>query len=296
MHVGNARTAYFNWLAARASGGKFILRIDDTDPTRSKAEFVNVILETMKWLGLDYDDLQFQSKRYDRYRELAQQWIDQDWAYNEEGAVKFRLPFTYGEGPKFWHDEIGGDIKITADDYERMNGTVLIRADNSPTYHWASVSDDMDMGVNYIIRGVDHITNTAKQVVFWYLLNELSSYGTIKVLPGDYGPKFAHLGLIGEKGKPLSKREGAASMLFYRQKGYDPDAVLNFLVRLGWGPTKDDKTTKTLPKDRMVELFLSGGSMKSSIANMDLQKLEAFDRKYKAQKGIWRNKDKLINL
>ena len=280
VHIGNARTAYLNWLAARASGGKFILRIDDTDLARSKSEYVDTIIDTMKWLGLDYDELVFQSNRFDSYRELAHRF-NGNFTYEEDGAIKFKLPDFKDDLPQSWHDEIGGDIKITDDDFQRMNGTVLIRADGTPTYNWASVIDDMDMGINFIIRGVDHITNTAKQVIFWHLL-------------GHKIEKFAHVGLIGEKGKPLSKREGAASMLYYRERGYDPDAVLNFLVRMGWSPTKDDKSTAILPKEKVLELFFTGGKMRSSLANMDLQKLEAFDRKYKAQKGIWRNKDKLI--
>lgn len=279
MHVGTARTAYFNWLAARASGGKFILRIDDTDPTRSKAEYVDVIVQTMKWLGLNYDEMHFQSGRYDRYRQLADRFLEEGYALKDDGAIKFKTPEV--DLPDTWTDEITGPKRITKDDIEKSDGTVLIRSDGSPTYNWASVIDDMDMGVNYIIRGTDHITNTSKQVILWHLL-------------GATMPKFAHVGLIGEKGKPLSKREGAASMLYYRERGYDPDAVLNFLARLGWGPTVDDKTTKTLPRDRMVELFLAGGKMKASIANMDMQKLEAFDRKYKAQKGVWRTGENLV--
>jgi glutamyl-tRNA synthetase len=286
MHIGTARTAYFNWLAARASGGKFILRIDDTDPSRSKPEYVDVIIETLKWLGLDYDELAFQSHRFDRYRELAAQSLDRGWAFKEEGAIRLRVPDGEADLPGKWHDEIVGEVAITDDDYQRMEGTVLIRADDTPTYHWASVIDDIDMRVNFIIRGTDHTTNTAKQMVLWHLLARLLSQ--------DYNPKFAHVGLIGEKGKPLSKREGAASMLYYRERGYDPDAVLNFLARLGWGPKVDDKTTKVLPKERMLQLFLEGGSMRASLANMDLHKLEAYDRKYKAMKGVWRNRDTLI--
>ncbi len=278
MHVGTARTAYFNWLAARSSGGKFILRIDDTDAARSEDQYTHSIITTMQWLGLDYDERFFQSARFDRYRALAEKAMSEGWAYKDDGAVKFKLQHhTNNE----WVDEISGKKSITADDYRIIDGAVLMRADNTPTYHWASVIDDMDYGVNFIIRGTDHITNTNKQIVLWRKL-------------GYPIPKFAHVGLIGENGRPLSKREGAASMLYYKEKGYDPDAVLNFLARLGWGPKVDDKTTAVLPKERMLELFLNGGKMRPSIANMDLNKLEAYDRKYKARKGVWRNADKLI--
>jgi len=278
LHIGNARTAYFNWLAARSTGGNFTLRIDDTDKVRSKQEYVDNILETFHWLGLDYNYLIYQSSRAKRHQELAQEWIWRGLATANEGKVRFNLKNS--DLPKEWNDQCLGKIAITDDDFAKMEGTVLLREDGSPTYNWASVIDDMDCKINYILRGVDHITNTSKQVVFWHLL----------VHPI---PKFAHVGLIGEKGKPLSKSEGAASMLYYREKGYDPDAMLNFLARLGWGPKVDDKTTKNLPKEKMLELFLNGGNLRSSLANMDLQKLEAFDRQYKAKKGIWRNKTQL---
>ena len=126
---------------------------------------------------------------------------------------------------------------------------MLVKSDGMPTYNWASVVDDLEMKVNFIIRGTDHITNTSKQVVLWSLL-------------GAEIPKFAHVGLIGLGGKPLSKRDGAASMLFYREKGYDADAMLNFLVRMGWSPSVDDKTTKMLPREKMLDMFLSCGKMK----------------------------------
>lgn len=131
---------------------------------------------------------------------------------------------------------------------------------------------------------MDHITNTAKQVILWHLFQPFS---------GDL-PKFAHLGLICVNGKPMSKRDGASSMLHYRNAGYDPDAMLNFLGRLGWGPTVDDKTAVMLDKDRMLELFLTGGKMRSASAGFDLSKLESFDRKYKAKKGVWRTGKKLL--
>lgn len=275
MHIGTARTAYFNWLAARATGGKFYLRVDDTDQARSRPEFVEVIKDTLAWLGLDCDGVVFQSRRNYRVPDGMP-------VYFEDGAVKLARPT--GDVPKTWHDEVVGDVSITPadlDDLDDMAGMVLIKSDGMPTYNWASVVDDADMGINLIIRGTDHVTNTSKQVVLWFLL-------------GHKLPQFAHVGLIGLSGKPLSKREGAASMLFYREKGYDADAMLNFLVRMGWSPTVDDKTTKMLPREKMLSMFLSGGKMRGSLANMDLARLEAFDRKYKASKKIWRTKEKLI--
>lgn len=279
MHIGTARTAYYNWLAARGSGGRFILRIDDTDASRSKQEYVDGILETMRWMGLDYDEMHYQSRRYDRYRQLAQEWVDKGLAHrDDQDAVRFRLPADLGV--REWVDN-GKVMKITDNDLSNTDGIVLLRADGTPTYNWASVIDDMDMGVNLVIRGVDHLTNTSKQAALWACL-------------GHALPRFIHVGLIGQGGKPFSKREGAAGMLYYREKGYDVDAVLNFLARLGWGPKNDDKTTALLPRERMQELFMEGGNFRTNLADCDHRKLESYDRKYKARKGVWRTGESLI--
>lgn len=280
MHLGTARTAYFNWLAARSSGGKFILRIDDTDADRSKPEYTQVILDTMNWLGLDYDAIEYQSKRIERYKDVAGWLVAKGRAkvnaYGGPVCVLWPEGFTV---PDSFKDELAGEVKITDRDKELMipnkdadnNGVVLLRGDGTPTYHFACVVDDIDMGINYVIRGVDHLTNTARQAAIYAAMDAPL-------------PKFAHIGLIGIGKKKLSKRDGAASMLHYRDAGYDPDAMLNFLSRLGWGPTVDDKTTALLPRERMLELFLSGGSMRNTPANMELHKLDSFDRKYKARK------------
>jgi len=283
MHIGTARTAYFNWLAARASGGKFILRVDDTDQKRNDPAYTEVILSTMKWLGLDYDEIVFQSSRFDVYKAAAGLLIHEGWAVPKDGATVFNLKKDH-VFPSHWKDEIKGDIKISDDDISHMDGMVLIKSDGSPSYNFCSIVDDLHMGVNLIIRGVDHITNTAKQVMLWDVLNS-----------GQTIPRFAHLGLICIDGKPMSKRDGASSMLNYMNAGYDSDAMLNFLARLGWGPTKDDKSTTLLPRDKMLEMFLTSGKMRSQPASFDSGKLESFDRKYKARKGTWRTGDKLIS-
>lgn len=286
MHIGTARTAYFNWLAARASKGKFILRIDDTDQKRNDPAYTQVIFDTMKWLGLDYDELVYQSSRFDFYKNTARMLVSDEWAEEKDGAITLKLKKSHNY-PVSWKDEIKGEIKITQDDMDNMDGMVLIKSDGSPSYNFCSTLDDIQMGVNFIIRGVDHITNTAKQVVLWNIVNGL--------IFGNAIPRFAHLGLICIGNKPMSKRDGASSMLHYMNAGYDSDAMLNFLARVGWGPTNDDKTTAVLPRERMLELFLTGGKMKSQPSGFDLGKLESFDRKYKSRKGIWRNGDKLIN-
>lgn len=286
MHIGTARTAYFNWLAARASGGKFLLRIDDTDQKRNDPAYTQVIMDTMNWLGLDYDELVYQSSRFDLYKGAAGLLMSEGWAESKDGATVLTLEKRRKEGyifPTSWKDEIKGDIRITEDDKDNMEGMVLIKSDGSPSYNFCSVVDDMQLGVNFIIRGVDHITNTAKQVILWEAIK-----------PDEPLPKFAHLGLICVGNKPMSKRDGASSMLRYMAAGYDPDAMLNFLARLGWGPTVDDKSTAILPRDKMVEMFLTSGKMRSQPAGFDSGKLESFDRKYKSRKGVWRTGEKLI--
>ncbi len=278
MHLGTARTAYFNWLAARASGGKFILRVDDTDQSRNNESFGSTILDTMDWLGLNHDTLIFQSARFARYKEVAEDLIQADSATElENGAIALFTDML----PSEWHDELNGTIKLSETDMMNCSGFILMKGDGSPTYHFASVVDDIDYGVNYVIRGHDHLSNTPKHI---------SLYNNL----GATLPKFAHVGLIHQKKKKLSKRDNAASMLYYQDKGYDVDAMLNFMLRLGWGPTVDDKTTKMIDRDRALEIFLDGGKMRSAPSNMDINMLESFDRKYKAKKGIWRNKDKLI--
>jgi glutamyl-tRNA synthetase len=284
MHFGTARTAYQNWLAARASGGKFVLRIDDTNAEKVNMEYLDVILETMDWLDLDYDEIYLQSQRTKFYQEAAAWLVSKGYAKpTEEGSQAIQLDL-YGprrfQIPDSWHDEVVGDIPITKDDLEKINGMILTRSDGTPTYHLASVCDDIQMGINYVIRGADHITNTSRQVALF------------SALEGDL-PKFAHVGLIHYNKKKLSKRDGAASMLWYREKGYDPDAVLNFMLRLGWAPTVDDKSKKIIDRDFALQLFLTEGKMNAKSANMDMEKLEAYDRKYKARKGVWRNREKL---
>ena len=289
MHIGTARTAYFNWLAARASGGQFYLRIDDTDLKRNDPRYNVVILETMNWLGLDFDELFYQSDRFDRYSTAAKEFIDKGLAVVKDGATILTLDQLYSgfeeskwvNFPAQWEDVTKGKVNITKNDIENTDGMVLIKSDGSPAYNWCSVIDDIDKDINLVIRGADHITNTSRQVLLYHCL-------------GKTPPKYAHVGLIGVKGKPLSKRDGASSMLHYRNAGYDPDAMLNFLARLGWGPTVDDKSVAITDKPRMLELFLEGGKMRNSFAGFDLSKLESFDRKYKARKGVWRTGEKLL--
>lgn len=279
MHLGTARTAYFSWLAARSTGGKFILRIDDTDLERSDPKYTDVILETMDWLGLDYDLLVYQSQRFDRYMEVANKLIAKDQATELEGGA---IGLFTDIIPKEWHDETFGTLTVSEREAELSSGLILIKSDGSPSYHFASVVDDVDFGINYIIRGQDHIQNTTKQIS---LFRNLAGDSQAPI------PKFAHVGLIHHNKKKLSKRDDAASMLYYRDAGYDPDAMLNFLLTLGWGPKNEGKEHKVIDREFAMEIFLEDGNMRSQPSNMDIGRLESYDRKYKARKGIWRNKD-----
>lgn len=282
MHIGTARTAYFNWLVARATGGSFCLRIDDTDQNRNDTEAVNVIYQTMEWLGLDYDYTfsQAGSKDAGRYDNAANDLLNAGLAYAEDGAIRLRIP---EDMPSLWHDEIMGDIPITDKDKSFIDGLVLIKSDGWPTYHFSSVVDDAYEGVNFVIRGNDHTSNTAKHIAIYLQLQKCKSAG----LSYDI-PKFAHLGLIHKNKKKMSKRDKDSDptvlMSYYRDNDYDPDAVLNFLLRMGWGPSIDDKTTAILTREDALRLFLDGGRMKSAPANFDMDKLNSFNRKYKARK------------
>ncbi len=277
LHLGTLRTAYFNWLAARASGGKFILRIDDTDSNRNNLELVKSIFDIFEWLNLDFDYSFSQSSRFDTHREVAELLIISNQAKRlDDGAVQL----TYFDNvPDTWKDMVSGDIK-TVKDYDK-HPIILLKKDGNPTYHFSCVVDDMHNDINLIIRGVDHISNTSKQIAIYNALDAQI-------------PLYSHVGLLFKDKAKMSKRHGAASSLYYKDSGYDADAILNFLLRLGWGPTIDDKTTKMLDRDRALELFLDGGKMRAANVNMDSALLEAYDRKYKAKKGIWRTGEKLL--
>lgn len=281
MHLGTARTAYFNWLAAKASGGQFILRIDDTDLDRNKEECINVIYKTMDWLNLKADAVFQQSLRTSSYVKTAEQLLDNGIAVKlDNGAIALLWD---KDNPRTWVDAISGTQYITDTNIEQIDRRlILLRGGDKlgqPTYPLASIYDDYDLGVNYIIRGKDHISNTPKQLAIWWAINKINkAHRPI--------PKFTHLGLITKDKKKLSKRDGAASMLSYMEKGYDSDAILNFMLRLGWGPRVDDKTTAVIDKERAIDMFLVDGNMRNSDAGFDQAKLDSFDKKYKAIKRV----------
>ncbi|MBW3243657.1 hypothetical protein KUV57_13375 [Epibacterium sp. DP7N7-1] len=267
FHIGTARTAYFNWLAARATGGRFILRIDDTDLTRNNDASIGVIHACLDWLGLTPDAVYRQSDRLDLYNDIAAALIRAGRAVRaDNGAVLLS-----GGAATDWDDVVSGDQSPSDKARDLARDQVLIKADGMPVYHFASVVDDADMGVDLVIRGMDHMTNTFRHTAIYDAL-------------GHPLPRFAHLGLITLSGKKMSKRDAAASLLSYRDAGIDRDAMLNFLLRMGWGPARDDKSMSIIDRDRAVSLFMDAGRMRSSPAGFDAAKLASFDRKYKAAK------------
>lgn len=274
LHIGGARTALFSWLYARRHGGTFILRIEDTDLERSTLESVNAILEGMTWLGLEYDEGPFsQSDRLGRYREVAQQLLGEGKAYrcycskerletlrnaqmaNKEKprydgncrnlpqnhhsdadaphVIRFKNPT---EGAVVVEDQVRGRVVFANSELDDL---VIVRTDGMPTYNFAVVVDDSDMRVTHVVRGDDHLNNTPRQI------NILQALGATP-------PVYAHVPMIlGEDGARLSKRHGAVSVMQYRDEGYLPEALLNYLVRLGW--SHGDKEIFSL--DEMIALF-----------------------------------------
>ena len=274
MHLGTLRTAYFNWLAARASGGKFIVRVDDTDAQRNQQTSKDTIFTAMGWFALNRDKSFCQSTRVNEYKTYAKLLFEKGFAIKlDNGAIALHNP----ELPVTWRDELAGDISITSTNYEQIHKRlILLRGDvldNSPTYQLASVVDDWHYDINHIIRGTDHTSNTPKQIAIWNALN--------KCFPGNAKPlpKFTHIGLLFKDGNKLSKRDNSFSLSKYVD--YHPDAVLNFILRLGWSPFEDNKANSLISKDRAVEMFLTQGSMRNSQANVDEQKLQWFDKKYR---------------
>ncbi|MDQ4106456.1 MAG: glutamate--tRNA ligase [Actinomycetota bacterium] len=219
LHPGGARTALFNYLFARHHGGALVLRIEDTDLTRSTAEYETALLEDLRWLGLSFDEGSFrQSERADLYESAVERLLEKDLAYesaDKDGrrAVYFRPPEQSGS----FRDELRGEVP-----FGRIGDFVLVKSDGTPSYNFAAVVDDLEMGITHVIRGEEHLPNTARQVLLYRAL-------------GATPPEFIHLGLIlGPDNKKLSKRHGAESIAGLRSRGYLPEAVVNHLALLGW--------------------------------------------------------------
>ena len=244
VHIGNIRAAIYNWLFARHTGGKFLLRVEDTDLERSTPEAIAVLFDCMKWLGLDWDEEVFyQTKNVKRHLEVVDQLLASGHAYKVEktsrdgktGVVTmFKMP---KEGVIEFDDIVKGHMAKKAEDIQDF---AIVRSDGSPIFHIANVVDDIDQRVTHIIRGDDHVENTFKHICIFKAL-------------GAPVPKYGHLSMIvNQQGKPYSKRDGAAFVGEYREQGYLPEALFNYLLLLGWNPGDD---REVLTRDEMVKLF-----------------------------------------
>ena len=259
LHIGSARTAIFNWLYARHTGGKFLLRIEDTDLKRSETRFLDEILDDLRWLGLDWDEEPiFQSKRFDVYREKAEGLLAAGKAFKDGKAILFRV-----EGGRTIevHDTIHGTISFQTD---TIRDQVLIKSDGSPAYNFSCVVDDSYLGITHILRGDDHLSNTPKQI----LLHEAL---------GLTLPEFGHMPLIlGQDGAKLSKRHGGVSVREYRAEGFLPQALANYLILLGWTPRDGREIMPLAEAVREFEIK----AMNDVQAKFDIQKLRWINSEY----------------
>lgn len=243
LHIGNVRTALFNWLYARSNGGSFLVRIDDTDTERSTDEFKADIVNNLKWLGLDWDEGvdvggaqgdYKQSSRFNRYQEIAHEFVERGLAYEDDGAIRFKVPKS--QQIKF-NDYVRGEMVFETDSVEDF---VILRSDKSPTYHLASTLDDVDYGITIIARGEDILPSTPKHILIMQALDANI-------------PDFCHLPLLfGPDGKKLSKRHGDTSVQSFRDKGILKDAMFNYLCLLGWSPGED---LEKFDRDLAIERF-----------------------------------------
>ena len=271
LHIGGARTALFNWLYARHNGGKFVLRVEDTDDARNSREAVDIILDGLRWMGLDWDegpvsgdamresrgDLgpYFQSQRGEIYKRRIKELVDNDLAYEHEGAIKFRMT----RNPVKIPDLVAGDVVRKLTDREEVDPDfVIVRSDGKPVFHLVNVVDDIEMKISHVIRGEDHLSNTSKHIELFKAF-------------GVEPPKFAHIPLIlNNDGSKMSKRDTGASMETYMDGGYLPSAVINYLSLLGWSP-KDD--TEVMPVAELIERFDLSGVQRAN-ARFDMVKLD----------------------
>jgi glutamyl-tRNA synthetase len=277
LHIGGARTALFNWLFARHTGGAFILRIEDTDTARNSQPAVEVILNGLRWLGLEWDEgpvsgdatgpskgdfgPYFQSQRRRNYVERVQALLSRDLAYEHEGAVKFRMT----REPVTIPDLVIGDVVRPLTDREALDPDfVIVRSDGQPVFHLTNVVDDLDMGITHVIRGEDHVSNTAKHIALFRAF-------------GVHPPHYAHIPLIlNGDGSKMSKRDVGASLTSYLDEGYAPEAVVNYLCLLGWSPKGN---REKMPLDEVVALFDLPQVLRHN-ARFDLVKLQWLNYEY----------------
>jgi glutamyl-tRNA synthetase len=277
LHIGGARTAIFNWLYARHTGGTFVLRIEDTDDARNTQEAVDVILNGLRWLGLDWDEgptsgdnkgpskgphgPYFQSARADVYKTRIQELKDKDLAYEHEGALRFRMQ----REPVVIPDLVVGNVTRELTDREKMEPDfVIVRSDGTPVFHLVNVIDDLEMGITHVIRGEDHLSNTAKHIALFRAF-------------GAEPPQFAHIPLILNTDKSkMSKRDTGASLSGYMDGGYAPEALVNYLCLLSWSPKGN---REIIPLEEVVQLFDLPQIVRHN-ASFDLDKLHWINGEY----------------
>ena len=271
LHIGNARTALFNWLYARANNGKFLVRIDDTDTARSSEEYMQDIVKNFKWLGIDWDEgvevggphgEYKQSLRFDRYREIAESLLEKNLAYEDDGAIRFKVP---KEQEITFQDITRGSMKFNLNDVEDF---IILRSDKSPTYHLASTIDDIDYEITTIARGEDILSSTPKHILL------------MQALDADI-PTFCHLPLLfGPDGKKLSKRHGDTSVNTFKDKGLLPEALFNYMCLLGWAPGDD------------IEIF----NRDFAISKFDLNNVLPNPAIFDTTKLLWMNGQYIRNI
>jgi glutamyl-tRNA synthetase len=253
LHIGNVRTALFNWLFARHEGGEFLLRIENTDTNREVEAATEQIQESLRWLGLDWDGpVTFQLDNLETAQKLAHQLVDEGKAYEDDGAIRFRMP---DEGVTAWDDVVLGRIEFPN---KELEDTIILRSDGRPTYNFASPVEDVQDRITHVLRGPDHVANTPKQI---NILNAL----------GADLPIYGHVPNVnGDDGKKLSKRHGAVTVDEFRRDGYLPAALVNYLALLGW--SYDDKTT-IMSRKELIERFTLD-RIGASPATFDYKKLD----------------------
>lgn len=273
LHIGSVRTFLFNWLFARHEGGECLLRIENTDTSREVAEATEQIQRSLRWLGIDWDGaVTFQLDRMDECGELARRLVEEGKAYEDEGAIRFRMP---DEGTTWWDDGVRGRVEFPN---EKLEDVVIVRSDGRPTYNFASPVEDMLDGITHVIRADDHISNTPKQL---QILRAL----------GHEPPFYAHVPMVlGDDGKKLSKRHGAQGVDEFRDAGYVAPALMNFLARLGW--SADDKT-EVFSRDDLIRLF-SIERVSASPAVFDYAKLDWLNGVYLRAMGEQEYGDALL--
>ncbi|MCX7871773.1 MAG: glutamate--tRNA ligase [Verrucomicrobiae bacterium] len=277
LHIGGARTALFNWLFAKHHKGVFILRIEDTDTARNTQEAVEVILNGLKWLGIEWDEgplspdpagpykgdfgPYFQSQRRKIYETRVQELLSKGMAYEHEGAIKFRMT----REPVEIDDIVVGKVVRTLTDREAEDPDfVIIRSDGHPVFHFVNVIDDMEMRITHVIRGEDHLSNTAKHIALFRAF-------------GVEPPKYAHIPLIlNQDGSKMSKRDTGASMTTYMEEGYVPEAVLNYLCLLGWSPKNN---REVMPVEEIIAIFDLPQILRHN-ARFDMDKLKWINYEY----------------